>query len=179
MIIHLKAIPLEGSRSFEFSLNEDWWQSEGPYNGQDIGLQGPVQVRLTIYRALNKYVVEGFFEGTLRLSCDRCLKNYPKGMKNDFRVIMTHPTPDMKESEMELVEEDVEVGFIRDEEIDAGEIVREQIYLSLPIKSLCKDDCMGLCPVCGSDLNDKICECNKAQGHPEFEKLKKLKIRGE
>ncbi|HEJ84029.1 MAG TPA: DUF177 domain-containing protein [Desulfobacteraceae bacterium] len=179
MIIHLKAIPLEGSRSFEFSLNEDWWQSEEPHNGQDIGLQGPVQVRLKIYRAVNKYVVEGSFEGTLRLSCDRCLRIYPEKIKNDFRVIMAPSSPDMKESEVELAEDDMDVGLIRDEEIDAGEIVREQIYLSLPIKSLCRDDCPGLCPVCGIDLSEKTCQCNKTQGHPGFQKLKKLTVKGE
>lgn len=178
MIIHLKAIPLEGSRSFEFNLYEDWWQSEGQH-GESIGLRDPLKVKMKIYRAINKYVVEGFFEGTFDLSCDRCLKSYPKGIKDDFRVILALPSPDMKESEIELLEDDMEVSFIKGEEIDTGEILREQIYLSLPTKSLCRNDCLGLCPVCGSDLNEKICQCSKGPGHPEFTKLKNLKIKGE
>ncbi len=71
------------------------------------------------------------------------------------------------------------VEFITDSEIRLDDIVREQIYLSLPMKCLCREDCSGLCPLCGTNLNMKKCECLREKGHPGFSKLKKVKFQGE
>ena len=77
------------------------------------------------------------------------------------------------------MEEDMEVDFIRGEEIDLDEIIRENMYLSLPIKLLCREECLGLCSNCGRNLNNGDCHCRQEQGHPGFSKLKGIKIKGE
>jgi uncharacterized protein len=92
-------------------------------------------------------------------------------MGTTFRVYLALPLPEdddpeEDDTEIELAEKDLEVDFIRGEEIDLDEIIREQIYLSLPMKSLCSEDCLGLCPTCGSDLNAGSCQCHREQGHP-------------
>ena len=79
----------------------------------------------------------------------------------------------------ELEEEDMEVDFEKGDEIDLREILREQIYLSLPAKLICHPDCRGLCPQCGINLNEGQCRCTETLGHPGFAKLKNLKIQGE
>ena len=68
------------------------------------------------------------------------------------------------------------VEFITGEEVDVDEIIREQIYLSLPLKSLCNETCPGLCPRCGVDLNQESCLCDREQGHPGFSKLRNLRV---
>ena len=74
----------------------------------------------------------------------------------------------------------MEVHFLRGEEVDLDEIIQEQVYLSLPIiRILCKENCQGLCPVCGNNLNKENCQCNREHGHPGFLKLKNLRIKGE
>ena len=60
---------------------------------------------------------------------------------------------------------------------DLDEVVREQIYFSLPMKSLCRKDCSGLCPLCGANLNMEECKCRKEKGHPGFSELKNLKLK--
>ncbi len=178
MIIDLKAVPREGTRRFEFLLDKDWWRPEGQ-GSQALGLDAPLTVKIEIYRAGDKYVVEGYLEGPLKVGCDRCLKVHSRQIHSDFRVFMALPPPDMEEGEIELLEEDLEVNFIKGEEIDLDEIIQEQLYLSLPIKSLCREDCRGLCPLCGKDLNEGDCACEKPGGHPGFSVLKGIKIIGE
>ncbi len=56
--------------------------------------------------------------------------------------------------------------------VDLGDVVREQIYLSLPMQSICKESCRGLCPVCGANLNETSCLCRKTESPPAFSKLR-------
>ena len=91
-------------------------------------------------------------------------------------MFLSLPPSDAEKSELELSEEDMSVDFIMGDEIDLDEVVREQIYFSLPMKSLCREDCRGLCPVCGINLNKEECKCRREIGHPGFSELKKLKL---
>ena len=177
MIIDLRTVP-DGTRSYEFVLEKDWWRSD---EGKDqvLSIDTPIQVKIKIYKAGDKYVLDGDMVGGLQVRCDRCLEPYHQDLESVFRVFLALPLPATDMTEVELVEEDLEVDFVRGEEIDVDEIIREQTYLSLPMKSLCRKKCLGLCPVCGSNLNAEDCQCYREQGHPGFSKLKNLKIQGE
>ncbi|MFC1838828.1 DUF177 domain-containing protein [Thermodesulfobacteriota bacterium] len=174
MIIDLKSIPGEGVKEFEFSLERNWWIPE--HNNDRIKeIDSPVNVRIEIYRVGKKYVLKGFFEGSLRVICDRCLDSYSQLIKSEFNSFLIPAPADSENAELELMEDDMEVNFIANDEVDLHDIVREQLYLSLPIKSLCKGNCFGLCTKCGCNLNKHSCECVKEQGHPGFSVLNKLK----
>ena len=177
MIIDLRTIPT-GSRSLEFDLEKDWWRSGGQRD-QILGIDTSVQVKMKIYGAGDKYVLDGELSGGLQVICDRCLEGYDRELRTVFRVFLALPVPETDQTEIELAEEDLEVDFIRGEEIDLDEIIREQIYLSLPMKSLCSENCLGLCPVCGSNLNAGNCQCDREQRHPGFLELENLKTEGE
>ena len=60
--------------------------------------------------------------------------------------------------------------------IEWGEIVRQQLLLVVPIAPRCKDDCKGLCPVCGCDRNTEICACVTKQTDPRWDALKNIKL---
>lgn len=177
MIIDLRTIS-EGARRFQFVLERDWWPSV-TQRDQILEIGSPVQVKLVIYKAGDKYVLDGDLRGGLRVVCDRCLEAYHRDLRTTFRVYLALPLPEEVDPEIELAEKDLEVDFIRGEEIELDEIIREQIYLSLPMKSLCSENCLGLCPRCGSNLNAGDCQCEPEQGHPAFLKLKNFKIKGE
>ena len=175
MIIDLTTISQEG-RSFDFSLEKEWWHSNQE-NDQILGFDTTLTAKLKIYRAGDKYLLEGGLSGGLQVLCDRCLNVYHRDLIYDFNVFLdTSPMSDTNMTEVELLDEDMEVDFINDREIDLDEIIREQIYLSLPMKSLCSDNCLGLCPTCGSNLNVRDCQCPREEGHPGFLKLRDLKI---
>jgi uncharacterized protein len=177
MIIDLRAIPREGARRFEFSLDKDWWRPSGQ-NDRVLALKTPLIVKVEIFRTGDKYVLSGDLEGSIQVMCDRCLEYYQREVRADFRLFLVLK-PDVEKAEIELLEEDMEVDFIRGEEIDLDAIIQEQLYLSLPIKSLCREGCLGLCPKCGSNLNNGACHCEGEQGHPGLSKLESLIIEGE
>jgi uncharacterized protein len=105
------------------------------------------------------------------------LDTYTFALGRDFRLSLWPPVNlESARDETELKKEDLAVGFIEAEKIDLDDIIREQIYLSLPIKLLCESACAGLCRVCGVNLNKETCKCSKNAGHPGFLKLKELKI---
>ncbi len=79
-----------------------------------------------------------------------------------------------KEEERELEEEDLAVSFYRDDKIDLNQMIWEQVYLALPMKPLCKDDCRGLCPQCGTNLNLSQCNCERDFVDPRLAALKSL-----
>ncbi len=177
MIIDLRTIP-HGPRSFDFSLDKDWWRSDKT-NDPVLALDTPLQVKIKTCEAGDKYVLDGSLSGTVRVRCDRCLEPYQRDLKSEFKVLMAPPLTETDKAEVELMEEDMEDHFIRGEVVDIDEIIQEQIYLSLPLKFLCKENCLGLCPVCGNNLNKGDCQCNREHAHPGFLKLKNLRIEGD
>ncbi len=176
MIIDLSTIE-SGPRIFDFTLNPDWWH--GDENDRILGLDGPLECRVEISRSGIKYVLDGSISGYALVSCDRCLESYRCQLDFEFRLFLSATIPDPDQSETELTEDDMLIQFVDGNKIDLDDIVREQIYISLPMKSLCREDCAGLCPVCGTDLNKNMCECQRGEGHPGFSKLKALLFNGE
>ena len=164
-----------GPRDFDYILEPGWWgREEG--GGQILGLAGPLNVHISISRAGTKYRVDGRLAGRLMIRCDRCLEPFQRDIDAGFSFFLTIAPSLSGQSEIELLENDMSVELVTDSEIRLDDIVREQIYLSLPIKCLCREDCSGLCPLCGTNLNMKKCECLRETGHPGFSKLKKVNL---
>ena len=85
-----------------------------------------------------------------------------------FHVYLVVPREGSDQEEIELLDDDMEVDFIKGDTIDLSDIVREQIYLSLPMRSICKESCRGLCPVCGANLNESVLPVQEGRGSPGF-----------
>jgi uncharacterized protein len=167
-----------GPRDFDYTLEPGWWGREEE-GGQILGLSGPLNVHIRISRAGTKYLVDGRLKGRLVIRCDRCLEPYQRDLDSEFSFFLKVAQSLSGQKEIELLEDDILVEFVMGSEIRLDDIVREQIYLSLPMKCLCSEDCSGLCPVCGANLNLGECECLSDKGHPGFLKLKKVKFQGE
>ena len=177
MIVDLKTIS-QVPRHFDLSFEPQWWRSQQQGDDQIRGFHGSLRAHIEIHRAGSGYQVNGNLAGILELRCDRCLESYLHQMNLNFSYPLV-PLPDSAEYELELLEEEMSADFITGEELHLDEIVKEQIYLSLPIKCLCDEFCAGLCPTCGTNLNTGKCTCQRKEGHPGFSKLRNLKIQGE
>jgi uncharacterized protein len=75
----------------------------------------------------------------------------------------------------EIAGEDLGVSYYEEDVINLAELVREQCYLALPMKPLCREDCRGLCPVCGVNRNRETCACVTNWVDPRFDALRRLK----
>ncbi|HEY6146875.1 MAG TPA: DUF177 domain-containing protein, partial [Thermoanaerobaculia bacterium] len=78
-------------------------------------------------------------------------------------------------AERELDKDDLDVYFYDEPEVSVAPIVEERIQMAVPMKPLCREDCLGLCPTCGKDLNQGPCNCRDEAIDPRWEALSKLK----
>lgn len=123
---------------------------------RDIEIKDYIQLDLEIYNTRDSFVVEGVMEAELILSCSRCLKKYSSPIKLDI-------SEDVLKSDME-----------DEEELYLDDIIVDNIILYLPMKPLCSEDCKGLCPQCGQDLNKGDCDCEVETVDPRLAKLKEF-----
>ncbi|HHV31722.1 YceD family protein [Caproiciproducens sp. LBM24188] len=99
------------------------------------------------------------------IPCDRCARQIEKHYQYKFSHVLVLSLE--KDDEEHYVE-------VQDYKLDLDELIRADILLELPTKFLCSEDCKGLCPVCGKDLNEGPCNCNTHQVDPRLEVLKTL-----
>ena len=117
----------------------------------------------------------GNVETELELTCSRCLEPYRLPAVGGIRPAVSAGVSAVSaETEHEMEEDDLETSYYRDDQIDLNELLREQFYLALPMKPLCREDCRGLCPQCGTNLNTGTCGCAPAWDDPRLAALKGL-----
>ena len=140
---------------------------------------GPVEAHLEIHRYEEEVSIKGGIKGHVVLQCSRCLIDFQHDI--DINVdLLYEPLPAISEEESyEIGRDEAEIAFYRDDELDITEMIAEQILLTIPMKPLCDEQCKGLCPYCGADLNLQSCDCDKQYIDPRLAKLKTLLERKE
>jgi len=140
----------------------------------DYTVAAPVELSLRVRKDADKFRLFGQIEAIIRLDCCRCLKAFEISttLYVDLRYL-PHQV-NVGEGEKEIAEDDLSTAFYRDDQIDLRDLVREQLQLAAPMKPLCRDDCLGLCPVCGLNWNIGRCHCNTTWRDPRFEALRSL-----
>ena len=176
MLIDLKTISTEELEINE-TLDKDWWQASVE-DAPVLSLATPLRVRVKASKVGDKYLLAGHVSGAVSLKCDRCLEAFRSDLEIPFSVFLVSPKSGQSEAEAELLDEDLEVDFIHGETLDLDATIKEQIFLSLPMKSICKEECLGLCLLCGANLNEGPCHCSQRKTSLVFSKLESLKIEG-
>ena len=151
--------------------------SEVEMPGDAYRIVAPVQIGFDVHKDKDKFRLVGTLRTELELPCSRCLEPFRFPVDLDFDQRYLPQAEASTEEETEVAEEDLGTSFYRDEQIDLSELIREQVYLVLPMKPLCREDCRGLCPHCGTNLNAGTCECAAAWEDPRLAPLKLLKTR--
>lgn len=108
-------------------------------------------------------LLEGEIKPELKVSCARCGKEFAYNEKIPLKAKITDKLANEDEDEFLLM---------TDSAIDAEELVRSALILELPSRYLCREDCKGLCPKCGSDLNLGSCSCDTTDRDPRWDVLK-------
>ena len=141
--------------------------------GEEGSLIGRSELSLRATRADDKVELTGSVSALVGFECDRCLTPLSVPVEQSFDLLYVPPlgTGD----EHELGEKDLSIGFYQGGVIDVDDLVREQIELALPMARLCSEECRGLCPECGANLNDGKCACDVEQVEMRWAALKELK----
>ncbi|MBF8259035.1 MAG: DUF177 protein [Actinobacteria bacterium] len=115
------------------------------------------------------FVAEG--EG----SCDRCAEPVKVTLEKEFHaVLVPGERGPAGSTNVELHEDDLEIGFYDGAGVEVNDIILEQVALALPVKVLCTEGCRGICPECGADLNRNECGCSGRQADRPFDALRNI-----
>ena len=137
-------------------------------------LAGPVTGEVRLHRTNQGIYVDGTARVPVELQCTRCLKTYTTTVTFPLRE-QFYPTIDVI-SGLPVAVPDDELAFTIDRNhlLDLREAIRQNLVLALPMKTLCREDCKGLCPQCGHDLNDGPCACEPDTVDDRFSVLQEL-----
>jgi uncharacterized protein len=176
MKFRLEDIPEEG-REANFSEAEDWLDERLRAEEKRLfRIIGPIRVHLRLSKSGRMIHVKSRVETRVELLCARCLEPFFRGLNSEFSTVLK-PRPNFPlAEERELNREDLESDFYEGEEINLTSFVQDQVLLTLPQKALCREECRGLCPQCGKNLNREVCQCPTALMDPRFQALKNLKV---
>lgn len=169
MILHIDRLRQLQELACDFDSHDCQWPKE-------FGkLITAIHLDARIRKLKEEIIVEARLKAEIEMPCSRCLKEHRQQVDEAFEVIYL-PEPEEQENvdELELVETDLNVEYYAGETIDLAELAREQLLVLLPLKPLCQEDCAGLCPSCGQDLNEGTCMCPKDVIDPRLAVLGKL-----
>ena len=151
------------------------------FQPEDVAQQGdayrivaPVVLDFDVHKDKERFRLSGTVRTELELPCSRCLEPFRLAVDASFDQRFLPAAEMGTEQEREVQEEDLDVSYYRDDQIDLNELLREQFYLALPMKPLCVEACKGLCAQCGTNLNTGTCTCDVQWEDPRLAPLKGL-----
>jgi uncharacterized protein len=164
--VDLGQLDREGSVAVEASISaeDELWQDS------DLRWSGDVAVKLRAsFAGTGEVVARGSVEGTLRQECRRCLDPVETPFSSELTMVFVS----------DGAEADAESGAYafeaRGSELELGEAVREELVLAINPYVVCAPECKGLCPKCGTNLNDDSCDCTEDEVDPRWGALRDLK----
>jgi len=144
----------------------------------------PAHVEATLEKLERRVRLGAHTQAALTVACGRCLRPVTLDLPVDFEMTLVPAEESAEERaardtgpvagsfDAGAVDEETYTGKV----IDLDPIVREQIVLALPGYPVCAEDCKGLCPVCGANLNDRECGCDRHVPDPRWAGLKNIKL---
>ena len=114
-------------------------------------------------------------EAQLEFSCARCLEPVVHDINRAFDLIYRPQGVDKRAEESSISEAETEIGYYQGEGLLLEDALREQVLLSTPVRALCREDCKGLCPQCGRNLNVEQCNCERRPSDVRWDALSDIK----
>jgi uncharacterized protein len=121
--------------------------------------------------------LKGQFAGQFAAPCARCLEPVKIPVSAEYDLIFRPLGVDASSAERSISAQETEIGYYQGDSLLLEDVLREQVLLSLPARTLCKPDCKGLCPRCGKNRNLEACTCEEGPSDPRWEALSGLRSR--
>ncbi len=121
--------------------------------------------------------LRGKLQAKLELQCARCLEPVLQDVSREFELLYRPLGADAGRDELSVTDAEAEIGYYQGEGILLEDVLREQVLLALPLKVTCREDCKGLCPQCGRNLNQEQCSCSTEVEDPRWAALKDVRSR--
>lgn len=169
MKLHIDDI---GSGKSRYTIEDQSW-----FPVEEVGPGMDIVTEVVVYRQnQTTVVVEGRISAQRHVACDRCgeLTEAPLSCEFTYRVT-TDTDPSLDEDEVECGEDEVQLLHLQGTVVDVNELLREQVLLAVPLKTLCIASCKGICAGCGVVLNNDVCRCETTGNSGPFAVLGKLR----
>jgi DUF177 domain-containing protein len=142
----------------------------------ELRLVGTADIHGRVRRKGEEVELVGHLSATVETTCARCLKPVQVPIAAELSERFVVAVSWRSEEQHELQEEDLNLAVFNGESIELDDFVREEILLAMPAQVLCREDCKGLCPICGIDRNVSSCECETRQIDSRWGALKDLRF---
>lgn len=181
MRVNVGRISRDKGATLDFELEERLGPLEAP--GRTVEFAGPVAVAGTVTNTGKCLVVQGVIRAEAMLACDRCLEEFRRRLEIPFEAEFFRQAHEgggdsEREDAFHQAIRQEEEAFLaehgrlfRGEELELADTVREELSLALPMRNLCREECAGLCPVCGANLNQTTCDCARETVDPRLSAL--------
>ena len=134
---------------------------------KEIQSTGLLSIHAVVDRFEDSFRVKLNIKADLTEQCDRCLVEFNSSLEENGEQIYQLGKNDYEDEDIEILPENTK-------EIDLNSLINEVFLINRPIQNTCKEDCKGLCPDCGKNLNQTTCNCKNERIDPRLEKLKSL-----
>ena len=142
------------------------------YGYDDFKLAMPITIKGRITNQCEGgFLVEGHFVTEVTLVCNRCLSDYQLAIQGDIKALYGSADGEG--------DGQIDAREYSGDQIDLTDLILSEISFLLPMQFLCKEDCLGLCPHCGIDLNNGTCDCADDTIDPRWAKLAEIRIKEE
>jgi len=150
------------------SIDENLLVEEGSFFLEDLVYD------IRFIRDANKINVKGKIKTSISLTCVRCLEEFEFRVNSNFDVVL-FPSNLVTSNNISLNDDDMEYIFYEDQKINLVKFLVEQVNLVVPLTPTCTPDCNGICPNCGTNLNNGHCKCENSVNELSilFNKLKR------
>jgi len=166
-VIQIDVSRLKNSPGEELRLSGEYQLETVQGDGSRIYFNSPVRLDAVLVNDHGALRLSGSVEGKAGVACGRCLEIFDLPVTAELDEIYHN------ESQQEIQPGEEWIPF-RGDRLDITPEVVKSIFSSMPMKLLCREDCRGLCPKCGANLNQESCDCRQDEPDPRLEVLKKL-----
>lgn len=134
----------------------------------------PVHLEGTISRIEAGYALEARCSFQGKLECSRCLAAYPFEIDEPFSLLL-YRRPESSPDVREIPRNELDMSYYAGDQVAVAPIAEERVQMAIPMKPLCREECLGLCPRCGNDRNLGPCGCAEEAADPRWAALRAFK----
>lgn len=138
----------------------------------EFHIMSPVDYTLTVRKYDNLLAIAGRVAFETSFTCGMCLEEFSRSVDVDMDIRLAPKAEIPQAAELELRDEDMDVYYYDGDEIELDPFIYEEVLLNMPLRPICKDECRGLCAICGKNKNLETCDCHETSRTLLGEKLK-------
>lgn len=152
----------------DLRFREEFLPGTVDFRSADFSQAGALRVEAAAVLEGEEIHLQGRLVGEFEFSCARCLEPVRREVRREFNLSYRPVGSIRTEEELHLSNADLDVGFYRGDGLFLADVLAEQVNLEIPVKTLCSEECKGLCPSCGANRNRQLCRCSPRENDPRW-----------